>query len=291
MRFAIHYRCEFSYPEPVLESHNVLRACPTSDARQTLLHYAVRTAPAARVYAYRDYWSTRVDAFGVRAPHASLAIDAEAAVETRATGAMAACPRRARLADPDFVQAHLEYLGRSPHTAWNETLREAAEQRAASAGDDVVGAVLALHRMVGTSLEYQTGSTQIGVDVNDVLRGRKGVCQDYAHLLIALARSIGVPARYVSGYLFAARDTDRSGPDSDSVSVKTHAWVEVAIPGAGWWGLDPTNRQEVGERHVKIGHGRDYDDVLPLRGVYQGPGEHALDVAVRIHRDPGAQQQ
>lgn len=107
------------------------------------------------------------------------------------------------------------------------------------AGDDVVGAVLALHRMVGTTLEYAAGATQIGVDVNDVLRGRKGVFQDYAHLLIALARSIGVPARYVSGYLFAARETDSAGPDADSVSVKTHAWVELAIPGAGWWGLDP----------------------------------------------------
>jgi transglutaminase-like putative cysteine protease len=227
----------------------------------------------------------------VRSPHAKLAVQAEAGVETRPVGPMAACPRRVRLSDPGFVEPHREFLGRTLHTRWNEALREEAEARARSAGDDVVGAVLALHRMVGTSLEYAPGATRVGVDVNDVLRGRRGVCQDFAHLLIALARSLGIPARYVSGYFFAARDGDPAGPEGDSVAVKTHAWVELAIPGAGWWGLDPTNRQEVGERHVKIGHGRDYDDVLPLRGVYQGSDAHALDVAVRIQRDAGSQQQ
>jgi transglutaminase-like putative cysteine protease len=288
MRFSIRYRSEFRYPEPVQESHNLLRACPTTDARQTLLHYDLVTTPPARQFSYRDYWGTRVDAFGVRAPHTSLAIQAEAGVETRPTGPMAACPRRERLADPAFVDAHLEFLGRSSHTGWNEVLRKEAEQRSAAAGDDVVGTVLALHRMVGTSLEYAPGSTQIGVDVNDVFRGRRGVCQDFAHLLVALLRSLGIPARYVSGFLFAEPKTQTAG---DRLAIQTHAWVEVAIPGAGWWGLDPTNRQEVGERHVKIGHGRDYDDVLPLRGVYQGPGEHTLDVAVRIQREAGAQQQ
>jgi transglutaminase-like putative cysteine protease len=286
VRFSIRYRSEFRYPGPVVESHNLLRACPTTDARQTLLHYDLVTSPAARQFAYRDYWGTRVDAFGVRAPHTSLTIQAEAGVETRTTGPMAVCPRRARLEEPAFVDAHLEFLGRSPHTDWNEALRKAAEERSAAAGDDVVGAVLALHRMVGTTLEYAPGSTQIGVDVNDVLRGRKGVCQDFAHLLVALLRSLGIPARYVSGFLFPEHEGY-----GDRLAVQTHAWVEVAIPGAGWWGLDPTNRQEVGERHVKIGHGRDYDDVLPLRGVYHGPGEHTLEVAVRIQRDADIQQQ
>jgi transglutaminase-like putative cysteine protease len=291
MRFAIRYRSEFRYPDPVVESHNLLRACPITDARQTLLHYELTTNPVARLHGYRDYWGTRVDAFGVRVPHTSLTIQAEAGVETRPTGPMAVCPRRAELRDPDFMDAHREFLGRSPHTAWNEALREQAEQRASAAGDDVVGAVLALHRMVGTSLEYAPGSTQIGVDVNDVLRGRKGVCQDFAHLLVALARSLGIPARYVSGYLFAGHEPEASEAVGDRSGIKTHAWVEVAIPGAGWWGLDPTNRQEVGERHVKIGHGRDYDDVLPLRGVYQGVGEHALEVAVQMRSESGAQQQ
>jgi transglutaminase-like putative cysteine protease len=291
MRFAIRYRSEFRYPDPVFESHNLLRACPTTDARQTLLHYEVTTTPAARLHGYRDYWGTRVDAFGVRAPHTSLTIQAEAGVETRPTGPMAVCPRRSALADPEFIDSHLEFLGRSPHTAWNEALRKEAEQRSASAGDDVVGIVLALHRMVGTSLEYAPGSTEIGVDVNDVLRGRKGVCQDFAHLLVALARSLGIPARYVSGYLFEAGEAEAVDPGSERAAIKTHAWVEVAIPGAGWWGLDPTNRQEVGERHVKIGHGRDYDDVLPLRGVFQGAGAQALAVAVQIRRESGSQQQ
>jgi transglutaminase-like putative cysteine protease len=109
------------------------------------------------------------------------------------------------------------------------------------------------------------------------------VCQDFAHYLIALCRSVGVPARYVSGYLFASDSRD-SAPVADEVLVQTHAWTEIAIPGAGWWPLDPTNRMIVGGRHVKIGHGRDYDDVLPLRGLYHGPFHHELEVSVRMRR-------
>jgi transglutaminase-like putative cysteine protease len=291
MRFEIDYTSEFKYPEPVWESQNLLRACPITDAHQTLLHYELKTVPAARVHSYSDYWGTRVDAFGARAPHDRLSIHARSAVETRPSGPMAAAPAWKRLSDPGFIEAHLEYLAVSRHTAWNEALRAEAERRAAPAGADIVGAVLSLHRMVGGSLAYIPGSTAVGVDVNDVLRGRKGVCQDFAHLMIAMCRSLCVPARYVSGYLFSEHSDSAHDPETESVRVKTHAWVEVAIPGAGWWGLDPTNRQEVGPRHIKIGHGRDYDDVQPLRGVYFGSGDHKLDVCASIRRGASASQQ
>ena len=111
----------------------------------------------------------------------------------------------------------------------------------------------------------------MGIEVEEVLAQGKGVCQDYAHLAVAMCRSQGIPARYVSGYLFT-RD-DSIGPTSRTATwstVQTHAWFEAAVPGFGWLALDPTNQQEVGVRHVKIGHGRDYDDVQPLRGVFGG---------------------
>jgi len=291
VRFEIDYTSEFRYPEPVWESQNLLRACPTVDTRQTLLHYELGIVPSARVHSYIDYWGTRVDAFGARAPHERLSIHAHSSVETHPTGPMAAAPAWKRLSDPAFIEVHLEYLAPSRHTAWNEALRAEAERRAAPAGADIVGAVLSLHRMVGSSLAYVPGSTAVGVDVNDVLRGRKGVCQDFTHLLIAMCRSLGIPARYVSGYFFSENAESSADPQAESVKLKTHAWAEVAIPGAGWWGLDPTNRQEVGPRHVKIGHGRDYDDVLPLRGVYLGSGDHRLDLRVSIRRGASAQQQ
>jgi transglutaminase-like putative cysteine protease len=152
--------------------------------------------------------------------------------------------------------------------------------------------VLALQRAAATSLTYVPGSTYVGMDVNEVFLRKTGVCQDYAHLMVAMCRSVGIPARYVSGYLPTAlgpRAAETAGPEA--AEVATHAWIEVAIPGAGWWGLDPTNQQEVGASHVKMAHGRDYDDVAPLRGVYHGPAAHRLDVSVKIAPPAdGAQQ-
>ena len=113
------------------------------------------------------------------------------------------------------------------------------------------------HRAAATALTYVPGSTYVGMDVNEVFARKTGVCQDYAHLMVAMCRSVGIPARYVSGYLPTAFGPRAKSKDAGSNEVTTHAWTEVAIPGAGWWGLDPTNQQEVGASHVKIAHGRD----------------------------------
>jgi transglutaminase-like putative cysteine protease len=290
MRFDIRYLTCFSYPEAVRESHNVLRACPMSDARQELLSYRVTTTPASRVFSYVDYWGTRVDVFGIAAPHTRLEVLVETTVQTRETGPLTACPRLTSLRDLDFLAEHQEYLEPSPHTRWQDALQREAEMRAANAGDDVVGAVLALHRAAATSITYVPGSTYIGMDVNEVFTRRTGVCQDYAHLMVAMCRSIGIPARYVSGYLPTALGPRAKTTTADTPEVTTHAWTEVAIPGSGWWGLDPTNQQEVSAAHVKIAHGRDYDDVAPLRGVYHGPAANRLDVSVRIAPQNGPQQ-
>jgi transglutaminase-like putative cysteine protease len=291
VRFDIRYRTVFGYAGEVVESQNELRACPASDDRQQVLHYDVTTSPSSRIFSYSDYWGTRVDAFGVRLPHQHLEVVATATVETSPGRPVAVSPTSADLLEPEFHDRHLEYLQPSPHVEWNGAVSEEARDRAAVAGDDVVGSALALHRAVGTGFEYRAGSTYVGVPIADLLEARVGVCQDFAHVVIAMARSLGIPARYVSGYLFAVSEREADDPEVDEVDVKTHAWVEVAVPGFGWWGLDPTNKQEVGLRHVKIGHGRDYDDVAPLRGLYTGPTEHELDVSVHIRRSTQQQQQ
>lgn len=285
MRLHIAYVTRFSYAAPVRESVNELRAAPLTDDRQTLVDYRVTTTPPARVHSSVDYWGTRVDAFGIREPHTQLEIRAESTVETRRTTPPMATARMASLDDPGFVDAHVEYLEPSAHATWGAGVIREATRRAQEVDDDVVSVVLALHRSVGTAVAYTPGSTYVGVEVEDVLHCGQGVCQDFAHLLVALCRSLRIPARYVSGYFFAVDDaTGAAGPETDAVQVQTHAWAEVAVPGIGWWALDPTNRQEVGERHVKIGHGRDYDDVPPLKGVFSGPPEHDLDVAVHMRR-------
>jgi transglutaminase-like putative cysteine protease len=221
----------------------------------------------------------------------SLEVSAEATVETTPRPLVTVSPRRADLERADFRDAHVDYLTRSEHTEWNGDVSAAAQKIAATTGDDVVGIVLALHRFVHTSLEYTPGATYIGVDVNEVLAKGKGVCQDYAHLAVALCRSIGIPARYVSGYFFASSDASGADVEGDEVHVQTHAWFEAGIPDWGWLALDPTNAQQVGQRHIVIGHGRDYDDVPPVRGVFSGRGRPSTDAEVEIRRHAQVVQQ
>lgn len=289
MRLDVRYRTVFSYSEPTSESQNELRACPAGDEGQRLLDYRVTVDPPARVFSYLDSWGTRVDAFGVRRPHDRMSVTAEASVETRPRPLPTAAPRTEALRRGDFVDGHVEYLQRDRHTDGGEGVEAAARRQSELAGPDVVGTVLAVHRFVGTHLNYVPGSTDVGIPVEDVLAGGRGVCQDFAHLAVAMCRSIGIPARYVSGYLFTDSDETGAAPRTDTVVVQTHAWMEAAVPGWGWLALDPTNGQVVGEHHVKIGHGRSYDDVQPLRGVYLGPAASSVAPEVEIRRVDGAE--
>jgi transglutaminase-like putative cysteine protease len=268
----------------VHESQNELRACPVSDHRQTLLSYRVSTSPPSRIFSFDDYWGTRVDTFGVREPHIFLEVVAEATVETRSTPLVTESPSWDALADPAFVDAHWEYLERTPHADWDDRIAKEAGLQVDVIGPEVVSVVLGIHRRVGALLEYRPGATYVGVTVHEVLERGEGVCQDYAHLAVSMCRAAGIPARYVSGYLFTDDDSTGADVEGDNVRVQTHAWFEAAIPGYGWLALDPTNRQAVGLRHVKIGHGRDYNDVSPLSGTYSGPQSASLEVSVEMRR-------
>ena len=285
MRFDITYTTTFTYDELVRESQNELRACPASDDAQQLVSYRVTTSPSARVLSFTDYWGTRVDAFGVRTPHLFLEVTAEASVETRPRPLLVSTAPASALRDLTFLDDHIEYLEPSPHATWGPETERLAEQAVDVGGDDVIGQVLAIHRAVGARLAYQPGATYVGVGVEDVVVGGAGVCQDFSHLAIAMCRARGIPARYVSGYMFTV--SDATGEDlvgGDVVRVQTHAWFEAAVPNVGWVALDPTNRLQVGERHVKIGHGRDYDDVPPLRGVFAGTAAAEVIATVEIRR-------
>lgn len=284
MRLDIRYRCAFEYGELVHESQNELRACPVSDHRQTLLGYRVSTSPPSRIFSFDDYWGTRVDTFGVREPHIYLEVVAEATVETRSTPLVTISPALDTLRDPTFIEQHWEYLERTPHADWDDRITKEADALVELIGPEVVSVALGIHRRVGALLQYRSGTTYVGVGVDELIGRGEGVCQDYAHLAVAMCRAVGIPARYVSGYLFTDDDAAGHDVDSDEVQVQTHAWFEAAVPGYGWLALDPTNRQAVGLRHVKIGHGRDYDDVSPLRGTYSGPPSASLEVAVEMRR-------
>lgn len=284
MRFDIRYRTRFTYEPSVSESHNELRACPVTDDHQRLVTYRVGVAPAARPLSFTDYWGTRVDAFGVRTPHRSLDVVAEATVETNPARPIVSEAVLDDLTADDVVARLHEYLEPTRHTAWDESMAALAAGCVRAAGPRVVDAAQAIHDLVRASVRYEKHVTDVGTPAAEVLAGGAGVCQDFAHLAVAFCRSVGLPARYVSGYLFSADDSTAESTDQPVVQVQTHAWIEVATPDAGWFALDPTNGREVGELHVKVGHGRDYDDVCPFRGVYQGVAEVELEAAVEIRR-------
>lgn len=280
MRFSISYRTEYRYGGPVSDQHNVLRIRPAVTSTQRVGRFRMTVEPGARLRAYTDYFGTEVVEFNVAAEHDRLEVEAESEVET------------IRPPEP-------------PNGGWEATRTEAyanaggefsllgGDEPPASAlaslnsqldAVDPLELLIAVCEVVNGSFEYRPGATFVGSTVDDLLAGGAGVCQDFAHLALILLREHGVAARYVSGYLFT------SGSGDDSAEVNTHAWVEALLPGTGdddarWVGADPTNRTLVGESHVKIGHGRHYGDVPPIRGVYRGsfPGsEH--DVSVRMTR-------
>ncbi len=284
MRLDIRYRMRFRYDGLVREAHNEVRVRPQDRPEQRLLAYRLTTIPAARVLSFTDYWGTSMDHFGHVPEHDRLEIIAETAVETRPRNPVGTAPMEA-LRSPGFAIGHAELLRSSPHVEWDSEIAALADATVAGAGD-VQAAVVAIVATTRGILGYEPGSTRIGIPLPELVTGGRGVCQDFAHLTIGLLRAVGIPARYVSGYLFAADETSDDDGDTsqESVEVQTHAWVEAAIPGQGWWPVDPTNDRVVGERHVMIGAGRDYDDVAPVRGVYQGDATPEVEATVEIRR-------
>ncbi len=289
MRLGISYRMHFRYSEPVTESQNEVRVRPRDDEHQRVLSYQLTSRPVLKVLSVLDYWGTVVEHLGFRSGHTELELLAEAQVETAPRSTPTVAPDPSTLTEEDFRSEHLEYLVSSQHVGW--VSGDVVERRAASAvagASSVPAMVLAVIADVRAALLYRQDSTGIGVTLPELLEGGAGVCQDFAHLALGMLRSVGVPARYVSGYLFAADETSLETGHADLVSVQTHAWIEVAVPGWGWWALDPTNGGEAGERHVVIGCGRDYGDVPPVRGVFTGSGVAAVDAEVLISRQTGA---
>lgn len=281
MRLDIRYQMNFTYAEPVREAHNEVRVRPRDMAGQRLLGYRISTAPITRVLSFTDYWGTRVEHFGHVQSHDRLEIVAEAAVETRPRPVLESAPMAAF--DEAFRVDNAELLQRSPHVDWTPEHTDMA--RDALAGiDDAKDAIAAIVNLTRSRLYYERDSTHIGISLESLVNGGRGVCQDFAHLTIGFMRSVGIPARYVSGYLFAADETDLEQDEEHIVQVLTHAWVEAAIPGQGWFAVDPTNDHEVGERHVVVGHGRDYDDVAPVRGVYVGEVSPEVEASVEMRR-------
>jgi transglutaminase-like putative cysteine protease len=260
---------------------------PATTTSQRCDEFHVRLDPEARVHRHVDYFGSEVLEFGVARPHDHLTIDVRARVVTSEPPEPPEAPWEHMEGDT-YAEAAGEFLlpgEDEPDDAALADLLDIARARTPLA------TLRWLNELIPDRFAYRPGVTYVGSTVQDLLDAGAGVCQDFVHLALVLLRRNGIAARYVSGYLFSAPEDG----GTDSVEVQTHAWVEALLPGTGgrgepiWVGADPTNRRLAGETHVKIGHGRSYADVPPIKGVYRGAAGAELEASVRMTRlDPAA---
>jgi transglutaminase-like putative cysteine protease len=280
MNFAIRYLTEYRYDAPITDNLNALRVKPATLATQSVEDFVVRVDPESRLNQHLDYFGTTVIEFGISRPHEHMAIDVRARVRTSAPDVPSETDWSA-VEDRAYDAAAAEFLmldGSEPDELAIDDLVGLTR------ADSPLATVQRLIDVIPDRFEYRAGVTYVGSTVGDLLTAGAGVCQDFAHLALLLLRRHGIGARYVSGYLWAPAQGDE---DAASAEVETHAWVEALLPGPNglaWVSADPTNRTLGGESHVKIGHGRHYADVPPIKGVYRGTAESELSASVRMTR-------
>ncbi len=285
MNFAIRYLTRYLYDGDVADNLNALRVKPATTGRQRCDEFSVRLTPEVRLHRHTDYFGTEVVEFEVSRPHRELTIDVRARVTTKAPPEPPQATWDA-LGDSSYRESGGEFLLQTDDAAQHPSMVELlATTRAAASPLSMLSLT---SELIPDRFEYRQGATYVDSTVQDLLDGGAGVCQDFVHLGLCLLRRQGIAARYVSGYLFAAD----GGDGQESIEVDTHAWLEalLPVPGGGepvWVGADPTNRGIAGENHVKIGHGRHYPDVPPIKGVYRGSAESTLDASVTMTRLDG----
>jgi transglutaminase-like putative cysteine protease len=280
----IRHVTEYHYAARVRESVMELWMQPRKGGGQRLISFELDIDPASRLFSYADPFGNAVYHFDVPPPHDHLRIEGRSAVETSPLNDI---PASLDLGEwdrlrSDFVRGEcFDFL--KPHGFAEQTERLMAFATAKGLDDlrkyDPLTALHALNKAIYEAFDYEPGVTEADSPIDLALEKGRGVCQDFAHVMLAVCRQWGIPARYVSGYLFTDRtEGDRSDPDA------THAWVEVFLPSLRWVGFDPTNNVMAGERHVAVAIGRDYGDVPPSRGVYKGDADSRLVVGVSIRR-------
>jgi transglutaminase-like putative cysteine protease len=276
-RIAVRHRTVLEYESEVLASFNEARMVPLSNEHQLLVQHRTSISPTAHLLSFTDYWGTSVEAFDLQAPHTSLEVVSESVVETS--------PRRRQTTDPSWAEflneklrdANCEYL---LHTDLADPIPEAANiaMRFSEATSPRL-AVDAVVDFVRARLAYSAGVTNVSTTAQEAWESGRGVCQDFTHVTLSLLRSLSIPCRYVSGYHYTG-----SGVVNEGVVGESHAWVEAWV--GYWYPVDPTNGNEVGERHIVVATGRDYHDVSPLRGIFSGGLGRSVDVQVTLTRLP-----
>ena len=275
-RIAIRHRTGYLYAGTVPASYNEARLTPPTLDGQRTLQSALVITPSARPLRYVDYWGTTVDAFDLHVPHTELVVEATSLVETARPRPVPAGAGWSDLADPAVQDRFAEFLAASTYVWAEPELTEIG--RSLRAGSTPVQTGLLAAAWTHETLGYERGATHVHTSSAEARAAGKGVCQDFVHVTLALLRAVGLPARYVSGYLHPTVEAEVGA----ATAGESHAWVEFWA--GGWVAADPTSLADVGSRHVLLARGRDYADVRPLAGVYSGPAAEDFGVTVEVTR-------
>jgi transglutaminase-like putative cysteine protease len=280
MNYTIRHTTRFEYSAPVYESFMEVRKCPRTEGSQRVQRFSLAISPHTHIFHYVDFLGNVVHTFDIPRAHTRLSITAEAYVEVNTApllpdalpvDAWAQLDREVEMGDFWDMLMPSQYIETTP------SVLQLAQELHAARRDDPLTVLRELNQAIFDKFDYVPNYTNVDSHIDEALVSRKGVCQDFAHIMITLVRPLGIPCRYVSGYLYTGKeDADRSAQDA------THAWVEAWLPGCGWVGFDPTNNLIVSDRHIRVAIGRDYADVPPTHGVFRGEVESTLSVGVQV---------
>ena len=275
--YEIEHTTRYRYSEPVREAVLTLYLKPTSDASQHLESFAITTEPGAELFDFDDPFGNRAHFFDIPGEHRELTVSARSLVALHDVHLVGKGP------GPDWEDLASVARSRLWHllhptdlTLPGPDLTRFMEQSGIRRRGAPLTSIRDLTARIHHGLAFRTGSTRVDSPIGEALSQRSGVCQDFSHIMLAILRGWGIPARYTSGYLFPSRREEKL------MAAAGHAWVECLLPGIGWIGADPTNNTVEPRHHIRVAVGRDYRDVPPTRGTFRGMAQQKMEVAVNI---------
>lgn len=300
MKLRISHITTYQYAQSVSDSVNEIRLTPVTNERQSCYNHSISIEPNAPLFAYEDCFGNRVHAFSVNQPHSQLTIRTSMTVVTteafrpessRRLQSLKPIDAWDQLRSDKIIDRFIEFLLPTTYTEATEEIikfmNEVPNIGIIDQNETEITPIYSVYDWLNSLCNhirshfiYDPEATTVSTKAYELIENQRGVCQDFAHLMIAVCRAKGIPARYVSGYHFVG-DLQGGAADFEQAS---HAWVEAYVPELGWCSFDPTNKTAFDDRYVKLGHGRDYLDIVPVKGIYRGTGEQSLTVTVDVQK-------
>jgi len=281
-KFKIRHLTKYSYEVPVRDSANQIILYPLKDEYQEVMQHQIKVTGDVPIEVHTDYFGNEVGTFTHSKPHRDLSIDSRLVIVTRPKELPSdTTPAESQWEELEKLKTQFQFIDLLRQESFEgvSEVNAIVDQVRQKKGTPVASAI-ELCSFVFDHFSYRKGITTVESTLDEIWKIKTGVCQDFAHVLLAMLRLKDIPARYVSGYICPNKDGMRG-------EGATHAWVEAFIPFYGWLGIDPTNNCLVNDNHVRLAVGRNFSDCSPVKGTYRGTSEHTLEVAVSVSYEDG----